>query len=692
MLGKRLRWGALGAVLLALGLGAAPARAAVSDPLFVFFARENVLPGGDFEGPCGLAVDSAANFYVADYYHRAVDVYNSGHGYRTHLTGLDPLDGPCGLAVAPAGSLYVNDFHRNVQRFTPSTFPPGLPANSTTYAAGPVIDSAEPTGVAVDSASSNVYVDDRTYVAAYGPSGAPLLDGGGDPLRIGEGSLGDGYGIAVSRFPATAGRLYVPDAADNTVKVYDPALNTEDPVAVIDGSGVPGGHFVSLRDAAVAVDRVSGDVYVADDLQPAFYEHPEAAIYVFDSTGAYKGRLKYNIVDAQPPGLAVDNSTAASQGRVYVTSGNSEQASVYAYGPGAATSASFPAAFTLQVASIGDGGGAIASQLAGLDCATACAAQVRAGAEVPLVATPDSRSSFLGWSGGGCSGTGACTVEMSEATSVRAEFAPLPGAAGPAVETPGGSAAVAAASARPGAGAGASGIAQKGTLRVTVTGQLSPRSLPRAGAAPIAVSVGGKIATTDQSLPPQLEALRIELNRHGRLDYAGLPTCPYDRIQPASSARALAACRSALVGKGRFSANITLAGQEPYPTEGRLLVFNGRSHGKPVLFGQIYTPHPFANSFVIVFAVRKLAGGTYGTELHAFLPKALGNWGNLTGLEMTLSRRYSYSGERHSYISAGCPAPAGFTALTFPMARTSFVFGGGQRLTSVFISTCTVRR
>ncbi|HUC08577.1 MAG TPA: hypothetical protein VMR96_10880 [Solirubrobacterales bacterium] len=234
-------------------------------------------------------------------------------------------------------------------------------------------------------------------------------------------------------------------------------------------------------------------------------------------------------------------------------------------------------------------------------------------------------------------------------------------------------------------------VSQKDTVRVTVTGKLAPRTLPRSGAAPVAVSVGGEIASTDQSTPPQLKALRIEVNRNGHLDSTGLPTCSYDSIQPASSSRALAACRSSLVGQGRFSANIVLSGQEPYPTKGRLLVFNSMSHGKPVLLGQIYAPHPFATSFVFVFAIRHLAKGPYGTALEASLPRALGNWGYVTGIEIKLSRRYSYRGQRHSYISAGCPAPAGFNKVAFPLARTSFTFSGGLKLSSTLNRSCMAR-
>jgi hypothetical protein len=234
-------------------------------------------------------------------------------------------------------------------------------------------------------------------------------------------------------------------------------------------------------------------------------------------------------------------------------------------------------------------------------------------------------------------------------------------------------------------------IAQKGNLRLTVNGKLEPKRLPRSGRAPIAVSVGGKITTTDETLPPQLKRLRIELNRNGRLDFKGLPTCPYSRIQPGSSSRALAQCRSALVGRGSFTANITLAGQEPYPTNGKLLVFNSTQRAKPVLYGHIYSAKPFATSFVIVFAVQRLGKGTYGTALDAPLPEAMEAWGTLTGLQMTLSRNFRAEGEPHSFISSGCPAPKGFGAVPFPLARASFAFAGGEELTSTLSGTCRAR-
>lgn len=235
-------------------------------------------------------------------------------------------------------------------------------------------------------------------------------------------------------------------------------------------------------------------------------------------------------------------------------------------------------------------------------------------------------------------------------------------------------------------------IIQSEGVRLSVDGQLSPKKLPRKGAAPISVQVGWKISTEDGSPPPKLKSLQIEINRHGAFDYVGLPNCSYPQIQPASTQRALAGCRPSLVGRGTFTAEISLRGQEEsYETKGKLLFFKGEQNGKTVLYGQIYSAHPFATSFVIPFAIEPKRTGTYGTVLAATLPKALRSWGNLTGIEMKLERSYGYKGTRHSFLSAGCPAPKGLRLGSFKLARTSFDFTGGKSISSTVTGSCKVR-
>jgi List-Bact-rpt repeat protein len=78
--------------------------------------------------------------------------------------------------------------------------------------------------------------------------------------------------------------------------------------------------------------------------------------------------------------------------------------------------------FTLNVSIAGSGSGAVSGS--GILCGFICSDSYATGTAVTLTATPDSGSSFTGWSGGGCSGTGACVVTMTAAESVTASFAP----------------------------------------------------------------------------------------------------------------------------------------------------------------------------------------------------------------------------------------------------------------------------
>lgn len=242
--------------------------------------------------------------------------------------------------------------------------------------------------------------------------------------------------------------------------------------------------------------------------------------------------------------------------------------------------------------------------------------------------------------------------------------------------------------------AGASAVASveiQGGLRIDVLAQISPVKLPRTGTAPISIFVAGHLQSADGGIPSQLQKLRIEVNRHGLLQSRGLAVCPFTAIQPASSQRAVQACRSSLIGAGQFWANIVLPGQPPYPTQGRLLVFNGREGGRPVIYAHIFTENPFPTSFVVAFSIRHISKGQYGTRLEASLPDALGEWGYLDRIKLTLSHKYTYRGRQLSYFNAGCPAPPGTRNTSFPLARATFSFAHHAPLSTTVEKSCTVR-
>jgi hypothetical protein len=233
-------------------------------------------------------------------------------------------------------------------------------------------------------------------------------------------------------------------------------------------------------------------------------------------------------------------------------------------------------------------------------------------------------------------------------------------------------------------------FSQKGNLRLAFAGSLSPRSLPRQGRAPIAVSISGTIATTDGTAPPALKTFQIAINKAGHFDFAGLPSCALHEIQPSSTVGARRACGASLVGEGTFSASVPIPEQSPYPSVGKLLAFNGEQAGKPVIFAHIYGNEPLPTSFTLALRVSR-AKGRFGTVLSASMPEVASNVAFVTGISLKLDRTFTEGGQKRGYVSAGCPAPEGFTAASFALARARFAFADGRVLSSVLNRDCRVR-
>lgn len=95
--------------------------------------------------------------------------------------------------------------------------------------------------------------------------------------------------------------------------------------------------------------------------------------------------------------------------------------------------------YRLTLLKAGTGSGSVASSPAGIACGATCSAEFLKGTLVTLTATPASGSTFAGWSGGGCAGTGTCQVTLGGDREVTALFnvVSVPGGGTtPLVETP----------------------------------------------------------------------------------------------------------------------------------------------------------------------------------------------------------------------------------------------------------------
>ena len=230
---------------------------------------------------------------------------------------------------------------------------------------------------------------------------------------------------------------------------------------------------------------------------------------------------------------------------------------------------------------------------------------------------------------------------------------------------------------------------QKGDVRVKFDADFTPHVLPRQQAAPVRIEIEGGITTTDGSHPPSLQWLEVELNRKGRLSTTGLPVCSAPLLQSTTTEQALSRCGSAMVGRGRFDAEVALGGD--VPASGRIVAFNSRLHGKPALLLHFFAQVPVRFTLVVPLTITRKSGGEFGTLLRTRVPRIAGGLGSITQIKLTIGRRYWSAGRRRSYVSAACTALPGTQLAVFAFARARFRFRSVPEFDSKLLKVCRVR-
>jgi hypothetical protein len=231
-------------------------------------------------------------------------------------------------------------------------------------------------------------------------------------------------------------------------------------------------------------------------------------------------------------------------------------------------------------------------------------------------------------------------------------------------------------------------LTSSGNLFITFNGGIKPAALPRDEAAPITVWMDGRVRILSGEQPPSATTMTVKLNRNGRLDTRGLPTCTIGELQARSSQEAMEACGDALVGNGTYRARLDFSNEGPTPSHGKILAFNGR---KSAVLAQVHSSAPAISTDIIVFDITHPSSGPFGTVLTGTVPPGLSRWGYLKHVSLNLHREYAYRGQKHSYLSAPCPAPAGVRKAAFPFVFASIAFDDGRVLSSTLTRTCTVR-
>lgn len=234
-------------------------------------------------------------------------------------------------------------------------------------------------------------------------------------------------------------------------------------------------------------------------------------------------------------------------------------------------------------------------------------------------------------------------------------------------------------------------ISGEGGLFVSLGGGFTPRSLPRDRDVPVTVSLNGSIKTADGTQPPQLRRISFAVNRYGRLSTKGLPTCRPGLLESTDSQLALARCRQALVGRGKFGANVEFPNRAPFPVHGEVLAFNGLAHGRPAVLLHIHGSNPVEVTVVLTFTIQHPSHGKFGTVLSTKIPRLASDLGYVTNISLVFNRVYRYRGKQYSFLSARCAAPSGFPGAIFSFTRGTFTFADGKQIATTLTRDCVVR-
>ncbi|MEO6741649.1 MAG: HYR domain-containing protein [Chthoniobacteraceae bacterium] len=292
-----------------------------------------------FRFPKGLALDSAANIYVADNGNHTIRKVTPA-GVVSTLAGSAGLSGstdgtgsaarffsPSGVAADSGGSVYVADTSNNtIRKISPaaavSTFAGSAPNIGITDGTGSAARFNHPQGVAVDP-SGNTYVADESShtVRKISTAGVVSTLAG----NAGQSGNGDGTGNAVRfNFPQavavdSAGNVYVADKNNCTIRKITPAgvVSTLAGSAFVPGSADGTGSAARFSfPQGVAVDS-AGIVYVADSGNHAIRKITAGGVVsTFAGSAGSSGSTDGTGSAARflsPQGVAVD-----SVGAVYV--------------------------------------------------------------------------------------------------------------------------------------------------------------------------------------------------------------------------------------------------------------------------------------------------------------------------------------------------------------------------------------
>lgn len=224
-------------------------------------------------------------------------------------------------------------------------------------------------------------------------------------------------------------------------------------------------------------------------------------------------------------------------------------------------------------------------------------------------------------------------------------------------------------------------VVQAGNLVLTIDGSsgVTPKALSKTEYTPIAFTAAGSIRTKDGTQPPALAKVLLDA-QNSAVNVKGFPTCTSGQLQARDTKAVEAACKSAIIGKGKTIISVAFPEQAPIPANSPLLVFNGGFKGGVTTFYiHAYLTQPITTAVVTTVKIKK--SGT-GLKSETTIPVIAGGAGSVKDFSLKIDKKFTYKGKKVSVLSAKCPSGK----LT---AHATGVFRDGTKLSADVLRVCT---
>jgi hypothetical protein len=223
---------------------------------------------------------------------------------------------------------------------------------------------------------------------------------------------------------------------------------------------------------------------------------------------------------------------------------------------------------------------------------------------------------------------------------------------------------------------------QVGNLKVSATAEFRPRAFPEHGTVPASFGSILRVKALNGEQPPALKTLIFEFDKHGRLNFQGMPTCTEAKLEGTTPDEARKRCSGALLGTGTGKAMVEMPGKPPFTVSSPISIFNAPPEGgKPAFIAHAYETIPSPQALLVPFTVEKVNHGRYGYRTEIELPPIAGGDGAAILAEARFGRTYVRHGKKVGFAEAECVGGR-------LQVYGKLIFADGSLLQSLLTSPC----